>query len=802
MGVVWLAEDTRLGVNVALKFLPTVVASDAAALDLLRAETRHCLQLSHPHIVRIHDFHEVIGREAFFSMEYVDGPTLNARRIKQPAKVLTWELLAPLMQQLCDALEYAHGEKVIHRDLKPSNLMLDGKGRLKLSDFGVSRVVTDTLSSLTGGALAGGTLRYMGPQQLQGAAPSVADDVYSLGATLYELLASQPPFLTGDISYQVRNAEPQSLSQRLEQLGLPNEIPPEVEDTIMACLAKDPAGRPPGAADISYRLRVARPTARPALVRREPVRPPDERRSGGKPLVVGMILLVLALAAMSLWRTSWQTRPEPPGRGQPWENSLGMKFRPVGPVLFSVWETRLRDFEAFVRGATDNTARPMDSLGQDGWGPHGHSWKEPGYPQGPNHPVSGMKWDDAVAFCAWLTKEELNRGWLRPGQRYRLPTDDEWSLAVAEDQLQFPWGNSSVPPPGAGNYAGTEVKADRDRSLTRPRLENYTDDFPRAGPVGSFAPNRSGLCDLGGNVLEWCEDSHHVSADIQILRGGSWDSSSEEELQSSYRINIPTGHRSGQYGFRCVLDLGIPMVPRTEAAGPITNATTRAPIFTNSLGWRLIQFGHVRLSDLETRVQDFAAFARATGYSATNVDSIFHVNPWITAGHTWRSPGFQQDARHAVVGVHFEDALAFCRWLTDDERRQGRIGPQQRYRLPTDEEWSEAVEQNRVRFPWGNTWPPPPGAGNYGLNEGEDRFDQTAPVGSFKPNALGFYDLGGNASEWCQGRRGNASAILVRGGSWQDKFMNELQSSRRSLSGFRSPTVGFRCVLEGSLPPP
>ena len=85
----------------------------------------------------------------------------------------------------------------------------------------------------------------------------------------------------------------------------------------------------------------------------------------------------------------------------------------------------------------------MESLGLDGWAAHGHSWKEPGFAQTPVHPVVGMKWDDAVQFCTWLTEKERSEGWISPEHRYRPPTDKEWSQAVAEDDMQYPWGHQS-----------------------------------------------------------------------------------------------------------------------------------------------------------------------------------------------------------------------------------------------------------------------------------------------------------------------------------------------------------------------
>ncbi|HYV29447.1 MAG TPA: serine/threonine-protein kinase, partial [Candidatus Eisenbacteria bacterium] len=138
MGVVWLAHDARLNEDVAVKLLPPNVRHDAAALDDLRRETARSHKLTHTNIIRLHDFVEPPGEEPFISMELVDGKNLTSIRLEHEARVLPWVFLAPLVKQLCEALEYAHEEKVIHRDLKPANLMLDLKGRLKLADFGIA----------------------------------------------------------------------------------------------------------------------------------------------------------------------------------------------------------------------------------------------------------------------------------------------------------------------------------------------------------------------------------------------------------------------------------------------------------------------------------------------------------------------------------------------------------------------------------------------------------------------------------------------------------------------------------------
>jgi Sulfatase-modifying factor enzyme 1 len=120
---------------------------------------------------------------------------------------------------------------------------------------------------------------------------------------------------------------------------------------------------------------------------------------------------------------------------QPWQNSLGMKFVPVPgtQVLFCIWDTQVEDYSAFVDATGNDTTGGMWSLGQEGWKQLGATWKEPGFSQGPTHPVVGVSWYDATAFCAWLTTQERRSGLLPTGASYRLPTDQEWSIAVGLD---------------------------------------------------------------------------------------------------------------------------------------------------------------------------------------------------------------------------------------------------------------------------------------------------------------------------------------------------------------------------------
>jgi serine/threonine-protein kinase len=257
MGIVWLARDEELERNVALKFLPDLMIQDRALLDQLKHETKRCLELTHPHIVRIHDFvHD--ERSGCISMEYVDGETLSNLRAEKEQKVFEPHEIAGWITQLCEALHYAHNRaRVIHRDLKPANLMVNQRGDLKITDFGIARSLADSASRLTAGQGRSGTLVYMSPQQLSGERATHLDDIYSLGATIYELLTSKPPFYSGNIDRQICQRIAPSMTDRRKEFNIETASVPKIwEEMVASCLAKDPSRRPQSATEIVQRLQL------------------------------------------------------------------------------------------------------------------------------------------------------------------------------------------------------------------------------------------------------------------------------------------------------------------------------------------------------------------------------------------------------------------------------------------------------------------------------------------------------------------------------------------------------------------
>ena len=256
MGVVWLAMDDQLESLVALKVLPDALCHDRASLEALKRETKLGLRLAHPNIVRIYDFQQDDSAAAI-SMEFVDGVTLSDVRSEKPVQVFSPSDLQPYVSALCDALNYAHTRrKIVHRDLKPRNLMLDSEKELKIADFGISRSISESMIMVTGKLGSTGSPPYISPQQWDGAQPSPLDDIYSVGATLYELLTSKPPLLGVVDWQQVHFNVPPPMRKRRSDLGITGAaaIPPEWEETIAACLAKDPKDRPQTILEVQARL--------------------------------------------------------------------------------------------------------------------------------------------------------------------------------------------------------------------------------------------------------------------------------------------------------------------------------------------------------------------------------------------------------------------------------------------------------------------------------------------------------------------------------------------------------------------
>ena len=364
MGEVYRADDLKLGQAVALKFLPAALEKDEGRLERFMNEVKIARQISHTNVCRVYDVGEVDGHH-YLSMEYVDGENLATllRRIGR----LPTDKAVQIARELCAGLASAHDQGVLHRDLKPANIMIDGRGRARITDFGLAGLADE----ITGAEVSAGTPAYMAPEQHAGRSVSVRSDLYSLGLVLYELFTGQAAFKAGS---------PGEL-QRLQTEATPTNpstivdgFDPVVERVILRCLEKEPRDRPASALAVAAALPGGDPLAA-ALAAGETPSPElvaEAGAAGGlRPSVAiatlaGITVLTLLIVLFSS-RTQISRIVSPPKspealaeRARETLERLGFSEKPVDSLYGFSWDG---DYVEYI-GDHDKGPSRWDALGR------------------------------------------------------------------------------------------------------------------------------------------------------------------------------------------------------------------------------------------------------------------------------------------------------------------------------------------------------------------------------------------------------------------------------------------------------
>lgn len=315
MGVVYRAEDLRLGRQVALKALPPEVSLNEDRIERFRREARSLASLNHPCIVTLYGVEEIDGH-LFLAMELVEGKTLGEHI---PAGGLAVERFFRLAIPLVDAVSAAHQQSIVHRDLKPGNVMLTAEGRIKVLDFGLAKLQAGAAApdasqlateALTAAGTVIGTASYMAPEQIRGSSADERSDIFSLGIVLYQMATGRHPFRTesqADLLSSILRDDPPSLSTL--KPGLPQHL-----DRILRCaLDKDPERRFQSAKELRNQLErlaeeVAKATATEGAV---PILSLPARKVRWRP-VVGAVAMLLVASAFGVWSFRSRHQPAPP----------------------------------------------------------------------------------------------------------------------------------------------------------------------------------------------------------------------------------------------------------------------------------------------------------------------------------------------------------------------------------------------------------------------------------------------------------------------------------------------------------
>lgn len=786
MGVVMLAHDAELGIDIALKLIPDLLIHDDEALDDLKQEVLKGMTLTHPGIVRTHGLVRDENMAAIV-MEYVDGGNFNDLKRLHAGGCLEVNKLLPWVEQLCPALDYAHFEiQIAHRDLKPRNLMFTRSGRIKVADFGISSSLGDSMTRATMKGPSSGTPAYMSPQQIMGSRPSHLDDIYGLGATLYELLTGKPPFYKGEIVYQVLECVPAPLNERREALGVVGKepIPEAWQRTIEACLSKNPASRPQSAGEVLRWL-----TQQETIPPRLPAQPersaepasgadlPEARRRGAtrrRVMWAGSGVMAAGGLAMLPVRSML----------------FGSRMPPPAPLVVTAAEVLPSGMTGsvyqHVLGVSGGTPPFAWSIGS-GDLPDGLAMDAAGRIHGIPQTVARFYFEVSVIDKSRaVAHRRLSLSITAPA-----PPDTEKTITPAVPE---------IPPP---------------RIHSPSRLPDGV-----AGTAYRFSMSAEG----GVPPFSWSLSSGGLPPGLELGIDGSIAGIPQNAGDSGFSVKAVD-----QAGMAAIANASLTVLPAPEEAKPPIPQLSVPHV--NSLGMRFVASGtdNVYFSVWLTRVRDFRAFVEATNYNATErvrwvkMGDKSEVGFQKTGGFYWERPGFNQTDNHPVCGVSWDDAKKFCAWLTEKEHKDGSLPTAFSYRLPYDGEWRRALcldEKDGVkpRFPWGIDDQPEDRKCNFAgeeIRNGEipkgwgifpgvktsiyyDGAPFPSPVDHFPANPLGIHDMYGNLWQFCEDITGeNSDRRRMRGGSWLTSNSSDLHFSTvydRTPSA-RGVDAGFRCVI-------
>ena len=583
MGAVYRGRQLSLERPVAIKILPPgMEAADTSYAERFRHEAMALARLRHLSIVSVYDFGQTQNGMYYIAMELIEGTDV-AHMVAQQGRLHSDHAMA-ITAHVCDALQYAHEQNIIHRDIKPSNIMVANDGSVKVTDFGLAKILHDGQPGLTRSGMALGTLQYMAPEALTlGTSVDHRADIYAVGVMLYHMLTGLMPRGLFELpSLLVPGLDPRFdtiithalRNDRAQRYQSAHEMRRDL-DAVLTQPIVQVATPSTQAAATSSLPQTSTPQRKPGQPYRPPQpqsvqsrkEPPPQKLKKSTALVWTCLVMTGAGIAILPWvgksgaakqaaSVPGESAPKAPvlleySKQNPFTNSLGMKFVPVPgtQVLMCIHETRWEDYAAFAKENPD-----LDANGKS----LAHESTLSGSLREGGGPAMAVNYSTASAFCVWLGKKE--------GRHYRLPTEREWNFAAGTPlseqpvewipsvlmgfkpafQQEFPWGDEWPPPLGAGNNLG----------------------FPRRlSPVMSFKSNALGIFDLGGSLSEWCETRDPSYPRKLLLKGCDFLTSNREEATSSFRRFLDPSFTQANFGFRCVIDLGpTASIPAASAA--------------------------------------------------------------------------------------------------------------------------------------------------------------------------------------------------------------------------------------------
>ena len=759
MAIVFLAKDTRLERNVALKLLPREISRDKTFTERFMREARISAKLSHPNIIPIHDV-DSVGDFTYYSMSYIDG--ISLAQIIKKGGAINPKILSRLGIQICFALQQAHDKGVIHRDIKPENILINKKRMPVVVDFGIARAKSDSRLSSTGMFI--GTPQYMSPEQIKGGELDHRSDLYSLGGVLYEMAVGKPAFRAEDTAALM-------YKQVHEPPTPPHIVNPRISPTlsalIMKALAKNPDDRPQSAKELGRMLHEFTQTGDIAgLEPAVPKKSVDEEKDA-------------AVTVQEIDEIVQNVK----------DDSKTVLMKDTG------------DKEKFVtpdKEAQTGTVAMKSPPKKKQQETKEKRTKKKGAP----FLLSGIVVVGVLGMLAYGAFSLLNKS--------RTPVSPPLMQAPREesgDDVKAPQTSPSADVPPV-----IERNTPRKREIKRQETEQAEPPRPSIPLKTADKPASESLTEQGlseekpATSVSPISTSPTESRDVPELSVTDRPSTGAAEQPVNTVPAPETVERSteqpagsGRLASRDIPDTSLPPVREPEPPGAdsvVTISWVKVPGGTFEMGDSIgdirkellctpvhrVTVSPFELSRTEITVSQYAVFLRETGRAIPDEWDKQLVRP-----------------ERPVIFVSWQDANAFARWAGA--------------RLPTEAEWEFAARGgvSGRKYPWGSE--PPQGRANLGhpWNNGQGWDEYLVPPGQFQANSYGLADMAGNVWEWTADRFGqyrpglsinpagsdSGSLRVMRGGAW-NSTENFVRNAVRGPSNpeVKGPHIGFRIARD------
>jgi tRNA A-37 threonylcarbamoyl transferase component Bud32 len=703
MGAVYKARQTSLDRIVALKTLQSSLAEDADYIARFRQEAKVAAVLNHPNLVQVISAGESEGLH-WFAMEYVEGESARVR-LKRKGRLKPLEAIA-ITIHVATALDYGWRKAgLIHRDIKPDNIFLSGDGEVKLGDLGLAKSAGQAQGlTMTGSSM--GTPHYMSPEQWEATKDvDLRADIYSLGCMLYHLLCGQPPYVSNSSAAVMMK----HLSDPVPDLRSAwPECPAELATAVEKMMQKRPADRQQTCEEVIADLRracdVLSGTRAPSViaVTQKPVAKEKKRGAPVMAWLGGGVALLAAIAAL-VYFGPWKRGDTTAGgtRSVVSRSSAGEGGKRVGADGASPSREATRAGGRTV-ATPQPDATPAPATPAPTPQPSAASTPVPSTPAPSATPKPATEVEKWFAQVDGPQQAAFQKQVLKP-----------FETGVAELRARYlaALDTAIARASAAGQLADALVWRTERQAFEQAQNVALDDDATPAGLKTLRAAFRHQLARL--------EADRTAQAKALFAAYDAILAKNQTLLTQRQRFDEAL-----------LLKTKREEIARTWLGLMITTpVATEENLFENTLGMKFVPVPilggptggqRVLFSVWDTRVQDYEAFVKETK-------------------RDWPKPDFPQGPTHPAVNVSWADAQLFCQWLTERERKAGKLGASEVYRLPTDHEWScaagigerevaaklPAVKSGKIGdvYPWGAQWPPPKGAGNYAgeeLRHGKD----------------------------------------------------------------------------------